>query len=98
MLKKEVREDGSMCDVTFVLPSALVARSANVVGDFNEWNKESTPMTRAEDGAWRITLSLESGKEYEYRFLVNGVEWHNDWEADKYVPNPYGAENSVVVT
>ena len=98
MLKKEYRENGSVCDVTFVLPSVLVVRSANIVGDFNEWNEESMPLTRTDDGVWHITLSLEAGKEYEYRFLVNDVEWHNDWEADKYVPNPFGAENSVVVT
>jgi hypothetical protein len=30
--------------------------------------------------------------------LVNGAEWHNDWQADKYVPNPFSGDNSVVIT
>ena len=30
--------------------------------------------------------------------LVNDHEWHNDWEADKYLPNTFGQDNSVVVT
>jgi 1,4-alpha-glucan branching enzyme len=98
MLKKEYLEDGSVCRVTFVLPSALVANTAHVVGDFNDWEEEATPMAQTDDGLWRITVSLKAGSEYQYRFLVNGEEWHNDWEADKYFPNPFGGENSVVVT
>ena len=36
------------------------------------------------------------GREYTYRYLVNGEEWHNDWAADRYVPNEFGTDNSVV--
>ena len=41
---------------------------------------------------------LPKGNEYQFRYLVNGRDWHNDWHADKYVPNKYGSDNSVVVT
>jgi 1,4-alpha-glucan branching enzyme len=69
-----------------------------LVGDFNDWNRTSHPMIQDRDGAWRITLELEAGHEYQFRYLVNGNNWHNDWHADKYVPNPYGGDNSVVAT
>jgi hypothetical protein len=50
------------------------------------------------NGNWRITLVLPKGREYQFRYLVNGRDWHNDWHADKYVPNKYGSDNSVVKT
>jgi hypothetical protein len=43
-------------------------------------------------------LELEAGKAYQYRYLVNGTDWYNDWRADHYVPNEYGGDNSVVIT
>jgi hypothetical protein len=55
-------------------------------------------MKKQKDGSFSVTLNLTKENEYQFRYLVNGTEWHNDWEADKYVPNPYSGDNSVVVT
>ena len=44
------------------------------------------------------TLDLDAGREYQFRYLINGKDWHNDWEADKYVANPFSGDNSVVTT
>ena len=55
-------------------------------------------MEKLKDGRFKTTLDLEKDREYQFRYLVNGSEWHNDWEADKYVPNPFSGDNSVVVT
>lgn len=98
MLKKKYNEDKKTCKVTFILPKEIEAKTAFVVGDFNSWSKDSTPMKQAKDGTWKADVNLEAGREYQYRFLVNSTEWHNDWEADKYAAHPYGGENSVVVT
>ena len=54
--------------------------------------------SRARNGNWRITLVLPKGQEYQFRYLVNGHDWHNDWHADKYARNKFGSDNSVVVT
>lgn len=48
--------------------------------------------------AWGLTLTLDPEREYQFRYLVNGTSWQNDAAADKYVPNAYGDDNSVVVT
>jgi hypothetical protein len=40
---------------------------------------------------------LEPGHDYQFRYLVDGETWLNDPAADKYVPNPFGSENSVVI-
>ncbi|ABY34264.1 MAG TPA: glycoside hydrolase family 13 [Chloroflexus aurantiacus] len=83
--------------VTFSLPASLWADTIYLVGDFNGWNPHATPLRATEHG-WMITLDLEAGRTYQYRYLVNGNEWHNDWNADGYAPNPYGGNNSVVET
>ena len=72
---------------------------AHLVGDFNDWNRRSHPLTRSrDDETWQITLELEQGKVFQFRYLVNGTDWQNDWKADRYVPNAFGGENSVLDT
>ncbi|MGQ9613079.1 MAG: isoamylase early set domain-containing protein [Chloroflexus sp.] len=83
--------------VTFSLPASLWADTIYLVGDFNGWNPHATPLRATEHG-WMVTLDLEAERTYQYRYLVNGNEWHNDWNADGYAPNPYGGNNSVVDT
>lgn len=97
MLKKQYYKTKDTCKVTFVANKALEAESVHLVGDFNQWSQEETPMKRQKDGSFTVTLQLERGKEYQFRYLVNGSEWHNDWQADKYVPSPFQGDNSVVV-
>ncbi len=98
MLKKQFLKTKPVCKVTFSLPSAVQGETVFLVGDFNSWDEKSHPMKRNKDGSFTLVLDLDKGKEYQFRYLVNGSEWHNDWEADKYVPNPFSGDNSVVVT
>jgi 1,4-alpha-glucan branching enzyme len=84
------------CKVTFELPAAVGAASATVVGDFNDWSPHATTMTKRKDGRFSTTLTLETGREYRYRFLLDGERWENDWQAHSYVVNDFGSEDSVV--
>lgn len=98
MLKKQLLKSKPVCKVTFILPEAIQAENAAVIGDFNGWNRNATPMTALKSGGFKVTVDLEAGQRYEFRYVVNGSETHNDWQADAYVPNPYGSDNSVVLT
>ena len=98
MLKKRYISKGTICKVTFILPHEIEARSVAVVGDFNNWSKDANPMQQLKDGTWKVDIKLEAGREYQFRYFVNGSEWHNDFEADGYLAHPYGGENSVVTT
>ncbi len=82
--------------VTFWMPANIWADTFHVVGDFNDWNPTSTPMRRCENG-WTVSVELEPGRAYQYRYLVDG-KWFNDWNADDYEPNEHGGDNSVVFT
>jgi 1,4-alpha-glucan branching enzyme len=84
--------------VTFTLPSSIWADTIHLVGDFNHWNRTSHPLQRDREGGWQITLDLEVGRVYQFRYLRDGREWMNDNQSDAYVANPYGSDNSVVVT
>ncbi len=97
MLTKKFLKTKPICEVTFQLPAEVEAKQAYVVGEFNNWDLTATPL-RKRKGVWKTTLKLEQGHEYQYRYFVNGVEWHNDHNADKYVPNNVDGDNSVVIT
>lgn len=101
MLKKKYLK--TKCKVTFQLPEAIAADAQNayIVGDFNDWDEAATPMEKKElktETRFEVTIDLELNKEYQFRYLVDGEEWHNDWHADRYVANPFSGDNSVVST
>jgi len=97
MLKKQNGKSKAV-KVTFSLPRDVQAETVCLVGDFNDWDEKATPMKKDGNGAFATTISLDKGREYQFRYLVNGSEWHNDWQADKYIQNSFGGDNSVVTT
>ena len=96
MLTKRKLRNG-LVRVVFAMPPVAGSQTIHLVGDFNDWSETATPMAPQADGSWEAKLDLENNRHYHYRYLVNGHEWHNDWAADEYAPNPYGGDNSVVV-
>ncbi|MFQ5409082.1 MAG: isoamylase early set domain-containing protein [Anaerolineales bacterium] len=96
MLKKTYSKTRTSCRVTFSLPAAVHAQEVCLCGDFNDWNKTARQLKRRKDGSFAVTLSLKPGHEYRFRYLLDGERWENDWQADAYVPNEYGSEDSLV--
>ena len=47
------------------------AKRVSIVGDFNNWNPNSTPMLRQPDGQWMASLELSHGY-HPYVFHVDG--------------------------
>ncbi len=98
MLKKTLMASGKKVKVTFELPANDV-KSVCVVGDFNGWDKDATPLKkRKKDGVWSTSISLPVGQSYQFRYWLDATRWENDWAADDYVPNGFGADNSVLNT
>lgn len=83
--------------VGFSLPRHVDGSEVAVCGEFNDWNA-TLPMRRVKSGEWRASVSLDPGRSYRFRYLIDGVRWENDWVADAYVCNPYGSEDSIVST
>jgi len=99
MLKKRFLKSGKV-KVEFILPEAIAAEaeSAYVVGEFNNWDEHATPMKKYKNGKFKVALTLEPNRTYRFRYLVNGEQWHNDWDADRYVANPFNGDDSIVDT
>ena len=95
MLTKRKMAKGKV-RVTFAMAPMDGVKQLNLVGDFNSWSGTATPMEKDKSGEWAVTLTLEGGREYQFRYLADGATWHNDWAADAYRPNEFGSDNSVV--
>ena len=76
----------------FVAPDA---QKVVLAGDFNNWDRKTSPMKKDKKGVWKATVSLKPGR-YEYRFLVDG-NWVNDPACCDCVPNEFGSQNCVKI-
>ena len=95
-MRKNYSKTGATCRVTFELAAKVGAESVALCGDFNDWDKEKHLMKKRVDGSFSTTISLKPGSEYRFRYWVNQERWENDWAPDKYLPNEYGTDDSVV--
>jgi len=98
MIKKQFLKSKPVCKATFSLPVTLApeATSVALVGEFNNWDiTKGIPMKKDKD-VFKAIVELEAGREYQFRYLVDGGNWINDTQADNYVATPFGVENCVV--
>jgi len=100
IIKKQYLKSRPVCKVTFGLEGEVAesAVTAHIVGEFNDWDVKATPMKKLKNGAFTVTIDLEQGREYQFRYLIDETQWENALNADRYAPIPYGdGENSVIV-
>jgi hypothetical protein len=86
--------------IKFVLV-APQASMVSLVGDFNNWDAQATPMKRTPTGGtWSVAIPLRAGR-HVYAFVVNGANGTTQWVADPTAPlapeDGLGAPNSVVL-
>ena len=89
------------CKVRFELSceEAKNAATVHLAGDFNNWDCEACALKRRKDGSFQTELSLDSGQDYRFRYLLNSGEWINDPAADAYGPCEFaGTDNSIAKT
>ena len=98
MIKKTLVKSKSCYKVTFSLPKTVAenASEVKVLGEFNNWEWENGLKMKATKTAFTAEVELETGRDYQFRYLIDNNKWENDWNADNYVSNPFGYDNSVV--
>jgi 1,4-alpha-glucan branching enzyme len=69
------------------------SKRVTITGEFNSWNKSSTPMSKDGEGWWRCELKLAPGC-YQFLYVSDG-EYHRDYAAFGLTPAAFGM-NSVV--
>ena len=98
-LQKRFLKSKPISKVTFRLPAKALAGATQVslVGEFNDWDENLTPMAQLKSGEFKVTVDLPTGQNYQFRYLINKSVWENDSDADSYTPSGFpGIENSVV--
>jgi hypothetical protein len=81
--------------VRFVFVAPRAAR-VSLVGDFNRWDPNRTPMRAGADGlTWSVELPLAPGR-HAYAFVVDG-DVVADPAAPRAVDDDFGVPNSVVL-
>lgn len=100
-LKKQYLKSKPVCKVTFLLDKeeSLGAGKVDLLGEFNNWNTaEPVIMKKLKNGSFKVVIDLPAEKEFQFKYLLDGENWVNDANADKYVNSGLGAEENSVVS
>jgi hypothetical protein len=83
-------------EVRFVLV-APGAHRVSVLGDFNHWNAEATPLalTPGTSSTWITSVPLEPGR-HVYAFMVDGSRWVIDPTAPRSLDDDFGRPSAVL--
>ena len=77
----------------FVAPTA---QSVSLVGDFNNWEIDATPLTAGPGrSVWTVQLRLPNGR-HRYAFVVDDSTWAADPAAPPAAGDDFGMPSSVV--
>jgi hypothetical protein len=87
------RSSGSALQVALVAPGAT---RVTVVGDFNRWDPNASPLARGADGSWRARIAVPPGR-HEYAFVVDDDRWVTDPVAPRAPGLGLGQPNSVAI-
>ena len=95
-----IHEDAQGIDgkvrVTFTLPAMDCCDGLYLVGWFGEWDESVYRMQRMPDGSWSLTVELEPGCEYLYRFRTLDGTWISDPSVQP-APAAFGLQNSFII-
>jgi len=98
-IKKHFDDKKQVCKVTFTLAKDIAnsAKQISLAGDFNNWDIESIPMKKNKGGEFSASIDLVEGRQYEFKYIVDGKEWLNEPDADMFVSNVFLSDNSVII-
>ena len=97
MIHKRCSVNPGKVVVVFEIPSTIWADRINLVGDFNNWDRESLPLRQDRQANWQVEIELDAGREYRFRYLFDGASWVYDWYADKSLTDSGGGCDSIVI-
>jgi 1,4-alpha-glucan branching enzyme len=97
VIYKRPSADKAKAVISFAIPASLWADRVHLVGDFNGWDRESLPFRLNGWDDWQVEVELERGREYHFRYLIDGEDWRNDRHADLHTMGSDGILDSVVI-
>jgi hypothetical protein len=95
MISKKFFKTKDECEITFEYDADV--ESVQLVASGNNWEPINFSKRR-KDGVFFTKVRYPNNTEVQFRYLVDGSDWVNDPEADDYVTNEHGSQNSVINT
>jgi hypothetical protein len=90
VVTKQDGNDLASCLASFTFPAKPWIESVYLVGEFNDWDYHSLPLTLSgREPSWQITVELEKGREYEYAYLVNDTSFCVESDRGVYLDHVY---------
>ena len=101
-LKKQFLKTKPEVKVTFEIgkEAANNADKIFLMGEFNDW--KAIELTKLKKGSFKTTMALPTDGPSEFQFKYQYIDksgtesFENEWQADSYLANEFGQENSVV--
>jgi 1,4-alpha-glucan branching enzyme len=82
--------------ITFQVRTVPTAGSAELLGDFTNWQERPIRMKKVMEGLFEISVKFRQANTHVYKFRVDG-EWKEELDdgspANGTVPNPFGTRN-----
>jgi 1,4-alpha-glucan branching enzyme len=97
MIKKSADKNGKV-KVTFSQPYSEGQPQVSVVGDFNDWNETSHRLAKRSNGTCSVSVTLDEGQRYRFRYYRADGSWYNDEAADAYEASEHSSENCILLT
>jgi 1,4-alpha-glucan branching enzyme len=95
---KKAADKNDKVKVTFVMPYSEGQAAMSVVGDFNEWQPGAAKMIKRNNGTCSVSLTLDPGQRYRFRYYLEDGAWVNDEAADAYEASEHDSENCILLT
>ncbi|MCB9201802.1 MAG: isoamylase early set domain-containing protein [Flavobacteriales bacterium] len=95
-LEKKALKSKPITKVSFKIESPG-SNEVSLVGDFNNWDSQATPMKKLKGGVFKATVDLSNESQYEFKYIVDGV-YVNDENPDGFVHNAFSGEQNSLVT
>lgn len=87
----------SLAEVVRFTILAPGAKQVHLVGSFNGWGKNATPMKIMDSsGLWLVDVPLKEG-EHTFMYLIDGTRWITPPLAEDFVTDGFGQANGVVI-
>lgn len=97
MIKKAADKNDKV-KVTFSMPYSEGQPLLSVVGDFNDWQPGATKLVKRNNGTCSVSIALDAGQRFLFRYYGEDGVWINDETADAYEVSEYGSDNCVLLT
>lgn len=99
MIKKVNKRNSDRVKVTFILPNDhSCGDDVSVVGDFNDWQPGEHQFVRRSNQTYSTSVMLPQSERFAFRYYSEDNGWHNEEEADDFLPSGLGSTNCVVET